>query len=186
MANKDHETRAGYAVDVWNRWRDENPQLVPDLSGANLSKGLHRKRKLFGANLRGADFRRSNMRGADLHESDLEKADLSKTDLREANLREANLKGVELQKANLIGADLTEADLSGADLEKAQVEKSNLARATLAGTRLRKTDLAGVLGLTQEQIDEAEGDRTTKLPDGLVRPSGWKERKQERTPDPEQ
>ena len=64
MANQDHETRASHAVGVWNKWRDENPGVAPDLSGAKLSKGLHTKRKLFGANLAGADLSGADMRGA--------------------------------------------------------------------------------------------------------------------------
>ena len=173
MANQDHETRASYSVGVWNKWRDENPGVMPDLSGAKLNKGLHAKRKLFGANLEGADFRGSNMRGVDLHESNLERADLSKTNLRDADLSRTNLMGAELQKATLIGADLSGADLTGADLEKAQVEKSNLTGVVLKSANLRKTDLATIVGLTQEQIDGAQGDSTTKLPEGIKRPSSW-------------
>lgn len=173
MANQEHETRAGYAVGVWNRWRDENPDVVPNLSGAKLSKGLHAKRKLFGANLERADFRGSNMRGADLHNSNLAQADLSKTDLRDAILTGCNLTSAELQKASLIGADLSGSDLTGADLEKAQVEKSNLTGVVLKGAKVRKTDFATTVGVTQAQIDEARGDSTTKLPDGIKRPDSW-------------
>lgn len=173
MANQDHLKRAGYAVGAWNRWRDENPDVAPDLAGADLSAGLYRKGKLHNANLVEVDFRRSNMREADLHESKLVRADLSKTDLRGANLSKADLTNAQLKKANLVGADLTETNLTGADLEKAQLDRVNLTSAILKGVTLRKTDLANTIGLTQERLDEAIGDSTTKLPTGLTRPAGW-------------
>lgn len=177
MANEDHVKRAGYAVGVWNSWRDEHPEVVPDLSGANLSAGRYPKGKLHNANLAEADFRRSNMKEADLHESDLSRADLSKTNLKGANLSKTILSHAELKKANLIGANLAEADLSGADLEKAQMDRAVLTSAKLGGVKLRKTDLATTIGLTQEQLEEATGDATTQLPSGLKRPAGWPQAK---------
>ena len=173
MANEDHLKRAGWAIASWNRWRDEHPEVVPDLAGANLSAGRYPKGKLDRANLAGADFRRSNMREADLHESNLAQADLSKTDLRGANLSNSVLTEAELAKANLIGANFSDADLTGADLEKAQLDRANLTGAKLGGVSLRKTDLATTIGLTQEQIDKAKGDATTNLPSGFKRPSTW-------------
>ena len=173
MANEDHLKRAGYAIGGWNRWRDEHPDIVPDLSGADLSAGLYRNGKLFAANLEGTDFRGSNLRVAEVHESNLARADLSKSDLRGANLSKTVLTGAELAKANLMGANLSEADLSGADLEKAQEEKANLTAAKLKGVKLHKTDLATTVGLTQAQLDEATGDSTTSLPSGLKRPAAW-------------
>ena len=174
MANPEHVRRAGYAIGNWNRWRDENPDVAPDLSGANLSAGLYRKGKLFGANLSGTDFRRSNMREADLHASNLSNADLSKTNLSKANLDQTNLTSAELAKAVLNGATLRAADLSGADLEKADLSGADLTDAVLRETKLTKTNLETVQGLTQAQVDEALGDDTTDLPAGIRRPDAWR------------
>ena len=175
MANPDHLTRAGYATGVWNRWRDQQPDIAPDLSGADISKGLYRKGKLFGANLSGTDFRGSNMREADLHDSNLKNADLSKTDLRGANLSNTDLSGAELNKSALIGANLQGANLSRADLEKAQFGKANLTGANLEKANLREADFETSTGLTQAQVDKANGDNSTKLPSGLKRPARWTE-----------
>jgi uncharacterized protein YjbI with pentapeptide repeats len=70
-------------------------------------------------------------------------------------------------------ADLTRADLTGANLTGA-----NLAGATLNGAELREanlcgTDLTVIDGLTQEQLDWARGDQTTKIPNGLTWPEHW-------------
>ena len=37
MANDQHVALLKQGVDTWNAWRDENPQVGVDLSGANLS-----------------------------------------------------------------------------------------------------------------------------------------------------
>jgi uncharacterized protein YjbI with pentapeptide repeats len=46
MANEEHVARLRKGADSWNAWRKENPEIHPDLSGANLIKA-----ELFGANL---------------------------------------------------------------------------------------------------------------------------------------
>lgn len=173
MADENHVERAGWAVPNWNHWRDEHPETQPDLTNADLSSGLHAKRRLAGCKLAGADFRRSNMREVDLQGSDLTGADLSKCDLRGANLEGCDLSGAQLAKATLSGANLKGANLTDADLEKAQLDGADLAAAILGGAKLMKTDLAAAIGLTQTQIDGAQGDSTTDLPPGLTRPTAW-------------
>ncbi|WP_037286528.1 pentapeptide repeat-containing protein [Saccharibacillus sacchari] len=85
-------------------------------------------------------------------------ADLVGADLRGEDLRAANLRGAYLIAANLSGVDLREADLIGADFRDAD---------------LRGANLAGVLFLTQVQLNAAKGDARTLLPPGLERPGHW-------------
>jgi uncharacterized protein YjbI with pentapeptide repeats len=84
---------------------------------------------------------------------DLSLADLSGADLRKANLSRAVLRG-----ANLSGADLSGANLSGAALGLADLSGANL---------------SGAEDLTQEQLEEANGDESTRLPSDLKPPSHW-------------
>ncbi|MYW64136.1 pentapeptide repeat-containing protein [Streptomyces sp. SID8379] len=92
--------------------------------------------------------RKKNHRGADLMGARLRKADL----------RGANLRGALLVAADLTGADLRSADLIGADLRD---------------TRLTGADLTDALFLTQAQLNAAQGDASTKIPEGLTRPGHW-------------
>ena len=39
MANKDHLDLLKKEVAAWNEWREENPDIRPDLSMANLPRG---------------------------------------------------------------------------------------------------------------------------------------------------
>ena len=82
MANEEHVKILKQGVEVWNKWRNENPDIKPDLSKAEL-KGF-----------------------------DLNDAELSLADLRGANLISANLIGTDLSFANLSYARLTKSDLN--------------------------------------------------------------------------
>jgi Pentapeptide repeats (8 copies) len=103
MANDEHVELLKQGVATWNAWRDENPDIRPDLSGADLDE----------ANLGGADLIRANVRGANLSGANLSGADLDKADLIGTKLNKANLSGAELEGATLVNTDLTSADLTG-------------------------------------------------------------------------
>lgn len=68
-----------------------------------------------------------------------------------------------LRNTSLIRANLTGTTLIGADLTDAK----------LAGATLYSADLQEAKGLKQEQIEQAYGNYTTKLPDNVKRPSFW-------------
>ncbi|WP_432743514.1 pentapeptide repeat-containing protein [Streptomyces sp. JH002] len=85
-------------------------------------------------------------------------ADLIGAQLKGADLRGANLRGTLLIAADLRSADLTRADLIGADLRDA---------------RLHGADLTGAFFLTQAQLNAAQGDAATRVPDTLTRPAHW-------------
>jgi uncharacterized protein YjbI with pentapeptide repeats len=104
MANPKHLEILMQGVASWNRWRMNNPGLVPDLVEAQLSA----------ANLIGANFGKANLAGANLVGANLGKAGLWGADLRGAKLGDANLSGVDFTGANLRGAHLGGADLTGA------------------------------------------------------------------------
>jgi Pentapeptide repeats (8 copies) len=117
-------------VAAWNAWRHENPNIVPDLRGVDLSGA-----KLLPANLAGVsgvNFSWADLTGADLTGADLSWADLSWADLSgHANLQRANLSDANLRQANL-----TDADLRGADLQAAVLVNTYLTDADLTGCRV--------------------------------------------------
>lgn len=102
-------------VELWNRFRDENPELSPSLQSANLEGFQLQGFNLQRANLTHANLRNADLRGAELQEAGLQEADLSGAKFRDANLQNANLtdaKGFrygQLGGANLTGAKLPEA-----------------------------------------------------------------------------
>jgi len=158
MANPEHLEILKKGVEEWNKWRDDHPEIVPDLSRAKLSgTDLHeaglRGEGLSGVNLSGANLREANLSKANLSKANLLRANLREANLREANLRRAalvwadlsgaNLRRADLSWASLGGADLSRADLSRTDLREAAVSRANLSGANLNGTLLNGTVLNG-------------------------------------------
>ena len=103
MANDEHIALLKRGVAAWSAWRQENPDVRPALSGANLIR----------ANLSGANLRRAYLIGADLIGANLIMANLSGANLIRADLSGANLSGASLQAAAMVDTDLTGADLTG-------------------------------------------------------------------------
>ncbi|MFC6358599.1 pentapeptide repeat-containing protein [Luteococcus peritonei] len=68
--------------------------------------------------------------------------------MRSALLIAADLRGATFDRTDLLGADLRDANRSGADLR-------------------------GAIFLTQQQVDAARGNGSTRLPSALHTPSHW-------------
>jgi uncharacterized protein YjbI with pentapeptide repeats len=137
MANPDHIGLLLHGVDAWNGWRQENPDIRPDLSKLDQSLPFLTKVNLSRANLTKADLSELHLNEAYFIEANLTKANLSRANLSEAkfggaNLTKANLSGAYLPWANLIEANLTEANLSGGYLERATLSRANLTKANLS------------------------------------------------------
>ena len=137
MAKQEHLDILKRGVEVWKQWREEHPEIRPDLRKANLER----------ANLIRADLRNANLSEADLRNANLSEADLSSADLSSANLTDAKLIEANLERADLIGAGLSRADLSRsflreANLSKADLNNANLSEADLSNADLRMADLS--------------------------------------------
>jgi uncharacterized protein YjbI with pentapeptide repeats len=146
---QNHLTILQQGVQVWNRWRQENPATRPELGGAQIS----------GAKLQGVHLQRANLSRANLSMADLSNADLSGADLRWANLTGANLQGANLSNAfltnaRLIDTTLTNTQLRDSDLRGALFDNTSFTGAALNGAYLYRTvfgdvDLSGAQGLEQ-------------------------------------
>jgi len=152
MSNPGHVAKIEEGVDAWNQWREENPDIIPDLSEANLFRANLFQATLLRATLSGADLRRANLFRANLFRANLSEANLFRAVLDGANLNEANLFEADLAKAVLTEADLNEADLTEANLRKADLTEAtlrgaNLDGANLSGANLSEANLSGCTGL---------------------------------------
>ncbi len=137
MANHKHVEILFQGVDAWNRWREQDVDIKPNLSGSNLN----------GANLAHANLRQTDLRKTDLRQANLVEADLFKADLRNANLRGVNaissdLKGANMSGAHLISTDLSRSDLQGADMRGVRLDGSDLYEANLTDSNLSEANLS--------------------------------------------
>lgn len=147
MANEKHLALLQQGVEMWNQWRENHPEIEPDLRGADLSGASLVSINLWKADLWGAD-----LWGADLREADLSDANLWRVDLRGANLSHADLSGAYLWRADLRGTDLIGVNLMAANLSEADLWGANLTQANLCEANLWKADLRGV-DLSRAMID---------------------------------
>lgn len=137
MANKEQLAILKQGVDVWNRWREENPNVNIDLSEANLLR----------FDLNGVDFMVAN-----LSKANLERTNLAHANLFVANLSNAVVQGAACDETDLRGTNLTEADFSESNLnfvnfEGAFLEKTNFTNASFTANVLGNHDLSTVIGL---------------------------------------
>jgi uncharacterized protein YjbI with pentapeptide repeats len=136
MAQQQHLEQINEAIEkhdiaIWNKWRQENPDIQPDLSGAKLKHVDLKEANLNGVIFKSANLRGSDLSNADLHGSDLDRANLVRTHFSAANLAGAHFNGADLSEANLSMANLCKADFSqahllGALLQEADLDKANL------------------------------------------------------------
>jgi uncharacterized protein YjbI with pentapeptide repeats len=165
MANEEHLEILKQGVEEWNRWREENPTITPNLNEADF-RGVNLRKAFFGiATLDQADFSKADLRGASfrgaiLTETLFESADLSEADfsnsidLKGANLKGAFLSRTDLRKANFSGMDFSGADLSFANLNEAALNGADLSAADLTGADLYKANLNKV-NLSKAKLIEA-------------------------------
>jgi hypothetical protein len=127
MADAEHLKILKQGVEIWNRWRNDNPSIVPQLQGADLH----------GAKLPNVDFADAKLEDANLQEADFSHANfqeawIDRTDCLWTNFQYANLMGTFIQDARLPEADLRYANLSGA----------HILHSNLSGAKLKDTDFS--------------------------------------------
>ena len=158
MANEEQFNLIKQGVEKWNRWREDNADIKPDLSECDLRQANLQKANLSYTNLNKSKLQFSNMTGANLKE----------TTLKKAKLQEANLQSANLQNANLSGAGMFEINLQYADLENANLRGAQFSEDVLFNqTNIKGANLSGTTGLSSSQLGLAITNKHTKLPDYL-------------------
>ena len=180
MANSEHLAILKHGVEVWNNWRQENPTLQPDFTGADLrgadfslpefnkrhgtGKFLHGlvqgRRRSNDTTRFGLDFHGANLSGARLNQTNLNFAYLSGAILKSAKLTQADLRFTNFFEADLTEATLVEADLRSANLCSANMHKANLGEANLRGSILVQAKMDEAIltwaDLRKARLDQAD------------------------------
>lgn len=194
MANEEHLDILSRGVAVWNKWRKDNPKLIPELHFADLRKvdlngidfiqaNLYQT-YLTNTNLSGANLSGARLLGADLRGANLSGADLSGAYLPHAYLNEVNLCGTILSTADFSGAYLPHADLSDALLRFVRFNAADLSSSNFYNTKIERTvfanaDLKNVKNLmTCKHLGPSYIDHSTlinsgKLPEKFLRGCGF-------------
>lgn len=154
MVNQKHLHILQQGVKKWNQWRQEHPNVQPDLDGvdlsnvelgeANLSHAALNQAILNQAYLSRADLSYATLKRAILIQADLSEADLCYTTFSEADLSYAIFDQADLSYASFNGTDLSYASLSAAGLSYATFSGANLQMTNFAESTMLRTSMAGV------------------------------------------
>lgn len=153
MANPEHLKVLKQGVEVWNKWRKENPQIEPDLSGVDLKEANLRGINLGGSyhpekgNLGHIDLEGIYLKNADLRNASFNDARLFDAVLSGANCENANFAGANLARAYLIGTNFSHAELGNVDFTEAKLEEADFSYVGLNASIFGENDLSKVKGL---------------------------------------
>jgi uncharacterized protein YjbI with pentapeptide repeats len=154
MANPEHLAILKKGVEEWNRWRKRNPDIEPDLSGADLrgenfhDPAVFDKNTINAALLRAvfsnADFSKTNLNGANLSGAEIIRANIASADLSNACLDWTILSFSTIVRANLNHSDMNTAYLIGTDFTASNLSHVEFKNAALFDTKFNHTNLDGV------------------------------------------
>jgi uncharacterized protein YjbI with pentapeptide repeats len=150
MADEEHLAVLRQGVWAWNAWRQANPGLRPNLSGANLDGAELSQAKLQWTNLYGASLQGTVLNDVELIRAELTAANASGAQFKRADFRGALFTSPHSESARTFGANLSSADLTGANLTKVDLTGVNLAKASLRGALLTGSNI--------EQADLRDAD----------------------------
>ena len=149
MANQEHIEILKQGTRAWNKWRNDNPNIKPDLSEIVINQILPEEEysiwsgvEQIGVILENINFSKTNLEGANLERTKLFRANLQQAFLFRANLGGANLEQANLFLANLEQANLFLANLEKANLKMALFDLTNLCLANLKKANLKQANLS--------------------------------------------
>lgn len=133
MANEEQLSILRQGVEVWNKWRVDNPGIE-------------------------IDFRESNLVEVNLSKANLSRTNLSKADLRGANLSKVDFSGANLSSANLLAAFLIETNLKDANLANTtligtSLVFTNISNAIISNSKVYGVNVWDLVGEFKEQND---------------------------------
>jgi hypothetical protein len=184
MANSEHLAILCQGVEHWNTWRRANPDIEPDLTGADISELAATRSDLGTAqpvadavrlpavNLDGSRLQRARFAGMTLMRATMRNADASGVILSMAKLMLLDCRGAKLQGADFSGSDLRMADLSRADLSNARFGDN-----VFGGTKFRDAQgLSSCIHIMPSTIDLRTLALSGCLPVSFLRGCGLPDR----------
>ena len=172
MANQEHLDKLREGVEAWNQWRQEHPEIQPDLANANSNH----------ANLVGANLSHTYLGGVDFSFANLQNANLSGSALRGVDFTVANLSGANLSSTNLWdtnfmrsgpgpaicdSANFSNSELGGVDLSHVSLSKAIFNGTELGGVNLTNANLDGTDFTNAFFAGTVFGDRDLRVVKGL-------------------
>ena|ERR1039458_447952 len=144
MANQKHCDKL-CGADVWNEWRQRNPQIEPDLRGlifhdltlewcpddSDLIIACGLETALIGTDLSRTNLSGANLRGCTFFSANLKNANFRGSHLEMTRFCRCDLKGADFSGARVFGTSVWECDLNGAVQSDLIISPNNEQRITV-------------------------------------------------------
>ena len=177
MANPEHVSLLKQGHVQFNKWREDNPNVTPDLEKADL-----REAKMPYVNLNRAKLREADLGDAILYDATLREADLWGADLTNANLLHVDCSGAEFYRVQFLGANLQGCNLNRAVLINADLANVDLRSADLTDANLNGATNANLVGTDNYILDGINTSTWVIPPKPLLPRFVWPDSKFQRTP----
>jgi uncharacterized protein YjbI with pentapeptide repeats len=158
MAEEKHIEILMKGARAWNRWREANPNIIPDLSNAELSKQELKLIPYFDTSYphvsnifcsldkpKGANFCYANLCGVNLTKAKISHGDFSESNLEKAIFDHAQLHSANFSCSNLNDASMVSAELINANFSRAKMQKTRMVLSTLDEADFSKANLTNAL-----------------------------------------
>ena len=138
-SNIEHLKILNQGVSIWNKWRIENPSILPNLRSINIEN----------LNLKGINFSSTNLSLAKLSniylsEANLNSATLYGTQIVNSDLSEINLKYTDINECNFYKTSFSGATFKALNIEDSRFIEASLTYATLSGVTFTNVNLNNV------------------------------------------
>lgn len=165
MANPEHVAHFKHGAEFWNSWRQENPNVVPDLSDVDFEGEFHDYQHqydmpefggfdLSGANLnriqaRNSIFTRCRFNGCKLYRADLcfsyfQECDFSDAAIRVARIGSAGFQECIFERTDLSYCSAVETEFTGSRFIDARLDYMRMVQTDLSDTKIFGTRVYGL------------------------------------------
>lgn len=160
MAVAEHVEMFKKGPQAWNAWRDENPDVRPDLSDIDFEKDVHTYESTYdmpeftGYNLSYMNLNRITARNSYFIRCFLAGSDLHFSDICFSFFQNCSFEGASLAVTKIGSAEFHECDFTNADLSYCSAEETNFSGSKFISTKLSNMSLVKT-DFTDTVIDEA-------------------------------
>ncbi|MEM9771952.1 MAG: pentapeptide repeat-containing protein [Cyanobacteria bacterium P01_D01_bin.73] len=169
MADAVHIMHLQRGANLWRRWRRDNPDLSPELSGLDLSGVRLGDRPMNHCQLHRGNLRQLQAPASDWTGTNALDSTWDGANLEMATLLQMEAVGSEWRGANLRGADAREVNWSAADFRNATLSQANLSRAILNRVSFSGAIAHGILliGAVADRANFSDGSFLKMAAQGL-------------------
>ncbi|NOT09431.1 MAG: pentapeptide repeat-containing protein [Gemmatimonadales bacterium] len=154
MAEKSHLELFKEGPGIWNRWRQQEPNVRPDLSDVDFERDIFEKRSFYDTpafstfNLTGTNLNRISARNSSFLACVFDECSIYHSDLCYSSFDLCSFRGSSLRVSKLGSAQFDECVFEGTDLsycsaEEARFTHSRFSNCVLDNMRLVKVNLGG-------------------------------------------